>query len=157
MVPQPSELYNGVGAQGARPDWCSAGVIGMKLGLDSRVSVGTHAWGLGVLFPFTVDGPPMMASDHVSRPLKKPSKMGFDEVSLHLMGLGWGWMSNPSLGSPLLPLGLCYQPGAQTPAPGSNAELSLGDGDLCSGGRCCGWQVRHPQMGLGDHETHLRS
>ncbi|XP_027278917.2 inactive glycosyltransferase 25 family member 3 isoform X2 [Cricetulus griseus] len=27
-----------------------------------------------------VDGPPMMASDHVSRPLKKPSKMGFDEV-----------------------------------------------------------------------------
>ncbi|XP_063139557.1 probable inactive glycosyltransferase 25 family member 3 isoform X3 [Rattus norvegicus] len=27
-----------------------------------------------------VDGPPMMASAHVSRPPKKPSKMGFDEV-----------------------------------------------------------------------------
>ncbi|XP_059115924.1 inactive glycosyltransferase 25 family member 3 [Peromyscus eremicus] len=27
-----------------------------------------------------VDGPPMLASAHVSRPLKKPNKMGFDEV-----------------------------------------------------------------------------
>lgn len=32
-------------------------------------------------FSSAVDGPPMWASAHVSRPPKKPSKMGFDEVS----------------------------------------------------------------------------
>lgn len=33
------------------------------------------------MFLSAVDGPPMWASAHVSRPPKKPSRMGFDEVS----------------------------------------------------------------------------
>lgn len=54
-----------------------------------------ESWGLmpggwGLLFPFAVDGPPMMASAHVSQPPKKPNKMGFDEVSFQRMELGWG-------------------------------------------------------------------
>jgi hypothetical protein len=78
------------------PASCSAGAR-VKLGLGSRgggvydqESVETHAWALGVLFPFSVDGPPMLASAHVSRPPKKLSKMGFDEVSFQPTELEWG-------------------------------------------------------------------
>lgn len=43
---------------------------------------------IGVLSS-AVDGPPMLASAHVSRPPKSPTKMGFDEVS-SLSLQAWG-------------------------------------------------------------------
>lgn len=73
-----------------------------------------------------VDGPPMWASAHVSRPPKRPTKMGFDEVS-SLSLQDWGqeeggplpWVGpSPALHPlplppPLPPPGLCHQPGPQ--------------------------------------------
>lgn len=50
---------------------CTMGTSGQPRGLGAAPDVVPSS---------AVDGPPMWASAHVSRPPKRPSKMGFDEV-----------------------------------------------------------------------------
>ncbi|XP_027822170.1 inactive glycosyltransferase 25 family member 3 isoform X2 [Ovis aries] len=65
---------------GSRPGW-AGGRAGVTTSPSNHsLTPGKSLSLLSFSLPLRVDGPPMWASAHVSRPPKRPSKMGFDEV-----------------------------------------------------------------------------